>query len=182
MFRAQLRPDLYLRLLEERDAPVLFAAVDRNRAYLREWLPWLDSTRIEDDSRSFIQSALERFAAKGEIPAGIWERERLCGVIGTQKTDRMNHIVEIGYWLSQDAQGRGIMTDACRALTGHCLTALEFNRVEIRCAAANARSCAIPQRLGFACEGLLREAECLYGRYHDLKVWSMLRKDWPEHR
>jgi ribosomal-protein-serine acetyltransferase len=177
MFRALLRPGLDLRLLEERHAPALFAAVHRNREHLREWLPWVDASQTEDDSLSFIRGALDRFASKGEVTAGIWQDGRFCGVIGNHKTDHANRQSEIGYWLAKDAQGQGVMTAACRALTQHLLIELDMNRVEIRCGTANARSNRIPERLGFTCEGVLREAECLYGRYHDLRVWSMLRAD-----
>lgn len=178
MFRVQLRPNLELRLLEERHVPALFAAVDRDREYLREWLPWVDASQTAEDTLTFVRGALERFASKGEIAAGMWHQGILCGTIGTHKSDRLNRIVEIGYWLSKDAQGNGFMTDACRVMTNHCLSELDFNRVEIKCGVGNSKSCAIPERLGYTCEGILREAECLYGQFHDLRVWSMLRREW----
>jgi len=31
--------------------------------------------------------------------------------------------------------------------------------------------------LGFTHEATLREAELLHGKYHDLEVWSMLRRE-----
>jgi ribosomal-protein-serine acetyltransferase len=50
--------------------------------------------------------------------------------------------------------------------------------VEIRCATGNTRSCAIPERLGFSREGVLREAEWVNGRFLDLVVWSLLEQDY----
>ncbi len=50
MFHARLRPHLELRLLEERHAAEVFALVNRERAELREWLPWVDATHDEDDT------------------------------------------------------------------------------------------------------------------------------------
>lgn len=46
-----------LRLLQKSDASVLFGVVDVNRAYLRQWLPWLDETRTPNDSQAFIEQA-----------------------------------------------------------------------------------------------------------------------------
>ena len=49
VFRLPVDDDTELRLLEERHTDELFAVVDKNRAYLREWLPWLDATQTVED-------------------------------------------------------------------------------------------------------------------------------------
>src|SRR5437764_1399828 len=140
MFRAQLRPDLYLSLLEERHASTVYALVNHDREYLREWLPWVDATHTEDDTGSFIRSSLERFASNNGIAAGIWHRGDFCGVIGTHNIDWLNRRVEIGYWLAGDSQGQGVITDACRAMITYAFGELDLHRVEIRCGAENVRS------------------------------------------
>jgi ribosomal-protein-serine acetyltransferase len=86
--------------------------------------------------------------------------------------------VELGYWIARDFQGKGIVTDACRAVVTHLLRELDLNRVEILCATGNEKSCAIPRRLGFALDGTLREGELCSGRYLDLHVFGMLKRDW----
>jgi ribosomal-protein-serine acetyltransferase len=50
MFRLDIRDGVYLALLEERHAPAIFTAVNRDRAHLRKWLPWVDLTRAADDT------------------------------------------------------------------------------------------------------------------------------------
>jgi ribosomal-protein-serine acetyltransferase len=163
MFRAQIREDLYLQLLEERHAAEVFSLVDRDRTHLRQWLPWVDATETVDDTLSFIRSSLEQFSSNKGFAAGIWSEQRFCGVIGTHKIDTLNRKVEIGYWLGQSFQGRGIITDACRAVVAHLLTGIGLNRVTIQCARENEKSCAVAQRLGFTDEGLAREAQYLHG-------------------
>jgi ribosomal-protein-serine acetyltransferase len=181
MFRAQLRENVYLQLLEERDAAEVFSLVDRDRAYLREWLPWVDATETRDDTLSFIRSSLEQFASNKGFAAGIWSEQQFCGVIGTHKLDLLNRKGEIGYWLGRSFQGQGIMTVACRAVVTHLLGEMDLNRVTIHCAKGNEKSCAVAQRLGFTEEGLAREAQLLHGRFHDLRRFGMLKKDWkPE--
>src|SRR5580704_13812165 len=79
MFRASVRPGLELRILEERHAPIVFALVDRERPYLREWLPWVDGTLTEDDTLAFIKASLEQFANNNGFAAGIWETSGSTG-------------------------------------------------------------------------------------------------------
>jgi ribosomal-protein-serine acetyltransferase len=152
--------------------------VERERAQLREWLPWVDATKSEEDSLSFIRSVLEQFVTNHGFAAGIWAGEGLAGTVGLHRIDWLNRRVEIGYWLAREFQGRGVMTDACRAVVTHLFGELDLHRVEIRCAAGNTKSSAIPRRLGFTLDGTLRGAQFVNGRHHDLLVFGMLKRDW----
>jgi ribosomal-protein-serine acetyltransferase len=61
-----------------------------------------------------------------------------------------------------------------RVLVDHAFGELELHRVEIQAAEGNRRSRAIPERLGFRQEGILREAECVGGRYLDVVVYGLV--------
>jgi ribosomal-protein-serine acetyltransferase len=54
--------DTMLRIYEERHAQEVAELVDQNRAYLRQWLPWVDHSRTVEDSKAFIRSSLQQFA------------------------------------------------------------------------------------------------------------------------
>ena len=69
------------------------------------------------------------------------------------------------------------MTRACRALVAHAFDTLRLQRVEIRVATGNRRSRAIPERLGFREEGILRQVEWLYNHYVDHVVYGRLASD-----
>ena len=178
MFSSRIGSDTELRSFEERHAEMLFSLTDQNREYLREWLPWLDNTKSVADTRIFIRKSLEQFADNNGFQAGIWVKEQLAGVIGYHRIDWRNRMTSIGYWLGASFQGQGIMTAACRALVGYAFHELKLNRVEIQCAPGNKRSRAIPERLGFKQEGLLREAEWLYDRFVDHVVYATLAGEW----
>ena len=51
-----------LRIYEERHAQEVAELVDQNRAYLRQWLPWVDNSRTVEDSKAFIKYSLQQFA------------------------------------------------------------------------------------------------------------------------
>jgi ribosomal-protein-serine acetyltransferase len=178
MFRLTIQECVYLTLMEERHAEVIFAAVERDRAYLREWLPWVDMSTGVDDILKFIRRSLEQFANNEGLSAGIWCEGEFAGTVGTHKIDWLNRKVEIGYWLASKFQGRGIVTAGCRALTHHAFSEWKLNRVEIHCAIGNEKSCGIAKRLGFQFEGRQREGQLLNGKYVDINVYAMLASEW----
>jgi len=165
-------------LFEEEHAEELFRLVDRNRAYLRQWLPWLDSNTSVKDNVEFIGRNRERFSKKEGVTAGIWHEGTLAGVISFVSLDVANRSGKIGYWISEEHQGKGLVTRACKALIDYGFEDLCLNRIEIRAAIDNLRSQAVPQRLGFAREGVERQAEWVNDRFVDLTVYSLLRAEW----
>jgi ribosomal-protein-serine acetyltransferase len=54
--------------------------------------------------------------------------------------------------------------------------------VEIGCAPGNRKSCAIPERLGFTREGVLRQREWLYDHFVDHVVYGILAEEWRARR
>ncbi len=173
-------PKIRLRLLEEADARAMFSLIDQNRQYLRQWLPWLDTQKTPEDTLHFINGARDQAQRNETLTLGILFEQTLCGVISYHRFDWANRSSMIGYWLAENLQGRGIMTDACRTMLDHGFGRLGLHRIEIRCAAGNKKSCMIPERLGFTREAYVRDAEWLYDHYVDLIVYSMLAPDWKK--
>jgi ribosomal-protein-serine acetyltransferase len=182
MFEFSVDNDIKLRLLEPRYAAPLTNLIDENRVRLREWLPWLDKNTTVDDTRQFIRTTQVQFGENNGFVAGIWYRGEIAGVIGHNSVDWENKISYIGYWLGAHVEGRGVMTKSCRALVDHAFSELGLNRADIRCATGNTKSCAIPGRLGFQREGVVRQAEWLYDRYVDHVVYGMLASEWHDSR
>ncbi len=166
-----------LRLLTQSDAPELYEVVASNRAFLSQWLPWPPIQTLEG-TREFIAAGEKQLRANQGFQAAIIDRGRIAGVIGFHRLDWENRSTSIGYWLAEDAQGRGAVTRAVRALLDHAFGAWKLNRVEIRAAVGNLRSRAIAERLGFVEEGVLRDAERIGDRYIDHVVYAMLARDW----
>jgi ribosomal-protein-serine acetyltransferase len=187
MFSCIVDQTITLRLLQPHHAEELFAVVDQNRQHLRPWMNWVDTTRSPDDIREFIQSSLHRFVDVHSIICGIWCGDRYIGTVGLHDIDKINHHVEIGYWLSHSHQGKGIMTRSCERMIQYAFKELNLNRIVIKAAVENHRSRAIPERLGFTQEGTERQGMWVCDRYLDLVVYSLLAHEWSgrdiiEHR
>jgi len=174
MFSRQLTDKIRISLSLPQFAEELFALTERNRIFLRQWLPWLDRTTTVADTRNFLDSQLHRFANGECLHVTIFYDNVIAGVAGYNLIDQTHGIGYVGYWLGEEFNGEGIMTTVVQDLV---LIGREFyplQKVEIRCATENSRSRAIPERLGFTHEGTLRSAERVYEKFYDHEVYGLL--------
>lgn len=177
-FQLKIDEGLELNFLNESHARELFELIDSNRQYLREWLPWLDNNKYLQNTIDFIKLSTKQYSENISLNLAVCFRGKIAGIISLHRFDWPNRTAHIGYWLGESYQGKGIITNSCRGLTDYAITNMGLNRVEIRCAPANSKSRAIPGRLGFKEEGVLRQAEWLYEHFVDHVVYSMLRDEW----
>jgi ribosomal-protein-serine acetyltransferase len=170
MLRHELPSGAHLRLFEESDADELYALTDRNRAHLAPWLPCVPGTRSPEDSLAFIRSTRRQVADNDGLSLAIVRDGAIAGTAGFHAVDWANRATTVGYWLSADEQGRGTMTAAVRALVDHAFGGWRLERVVIEAAVGNARSRAVPERLGFRAEGVRRRAERVGDRLAGARV------------
>jgi ribosomal-protein-serine acetyltransferase len=157
----------------------MYEVVASNREMLAEWMPWAAETTIET-TRDFIRQSVKRFADNDGFNATVIQDGRIVGSVGYPVVNRLHRSCEIGYWLAREAQGRGTMTLAVRALIDNAVGPWDMHRVVIKAGTANARSRAVAERLGFTHEGVEREAERFPdGRFIDHAVYSLLASEWP---
>ena len=178
-FRYIIDQETELRLLEEEHTEPLFALTDENRKYLQQWLSWVNGIESSSDIGRYIRSASRQFEEDRSFQAGIWFQGNLAGIIGYQNLDWVNQSTTIGYWVGASFQGNGLATQACSALVDWAFREWRLNRVEVRCATENYRSRAVPERLGFSQEGIIRQGEWLYDHFVDLVIYGVVAKDWP---
>ncbi|MDR0976188.1 MAG: GNAT family N-acetyltransferase [Prevotellaceae bacterium] len=160
-----------LRPLAEKHVEEIYQTICRERAYLRVWLPFVDATDNVDFTRKYVRSVL----LTPDPQFAIFYKETFVGLIGFKGIDAANKRTEIGYWMSQHASGKGIMTLSTAKLVEYAFTTMKMHRVQIRVAVGNVRSARIPERLGFRFEGIERDGELLVdNKYTDVAVYSKL--------
>jgi ribosomal-protein-serine acetyltransferase len=175
MLRLDLGEGSELREWVPEDAEEIFAEADQNRARLREWLPWVDRTSSPDDVRAFIQKCE---ASEGkERSFGIYVDGALAGSVGLTLDE--DNAGEIGYWITEAFEGRGLVTAAARELLRFGFRDKGLRRIQLTAAVENERSRAVAERLGMTQEGVLRKAGRIReDRYLDLVMYSILREEW----
>jgi ribosomal-protein-serine acetyltransferase len=163
------------------DGPAIWEATDESRERLAPWMPWVKETRAPDDSERFARQAAANWVTRSDLPMTIWERStnRFLGGTGFHRNHWDVPSFEIGYWIRSTAEGQGFVTETVRVLCCFAFETLAANRVEIRCDALNARSAAVPRRLGFVHEATLRnDSRSVSGELRDTYVFAMIPADY----
>lgn len=176
--RFYIRPDLELRRFQRSDALAYFQCVERNRNYLRQWMPWLDITVRAEDALTFIDASRADYASGRSYRLAMFVDGQVAGVAALEDIEPMHRRGKIGYWLAAEHQGRGLMSDAVRFLLANAFQTRELHLIELRAATGNARSRAVAERAGMRLDAVLREREWLYDHYEDLAVYSMTASEW----
>lgn len=157
------------------DAAALFAVVDADRTRLGTWFPWVALTRSSRDEEAWIRRL--RMDPDERDGLGIFVGDAVVGGAGLT-VDPFRIDGEIGYWVRPDHEGRGLVTEAVRVLLREGFERLGLHRITIRAGVGNARSRAIPERLGFREEGVLRGAGKGTDGFYDLVVYGLLEDEW----
>lgn len=171
---------LVVRCYEPRDAPAVHDVVVRNKSHLSPYMGWAlrEPTTLEERI-DLLRSFRGRFDLGDDYFYGMFLRDGTF-VGGTGLHPRCGPSgIEIGYWVDERHQGKGLVSEAAAALAKHALTELALSRVEIHCDPDNAASNRVAEKLGFTREGLLRK------RYQyasdrplrDLVFWTLFRED-----
>jgi ribosomal-protein-serine acetyltransferase len=175
--RFELGGGAALRDVRGEDVDELFGVTLANRAHLVPWMPWAAEVRRES-TQTYVAGALAQRQRDDGFQTVIVRRGAIIGSMGFHRIDWINRSTSLGYWIDASHQGTGIVTAGVRALVDHAFDRWDLHRIEISAAPGNARSRAVPERLGFAQEGVRREAERHGERYLDLVLYAMLAPDW----
>ena len=176
--RFRIDQDIELRPFVESDAKAVLTAVCENRDHLKPFMQWMVDDYSIDHAREFIARSIASAKAMESLGFGIFRAGKFIGSIGFVNFDWKVQSTEIGYWIASSEEGKGIITKASGMLINHAIREWGINRIEIRCSTLNARSAAVPERLGFSREGLLRQSEFRNGKLHDFYIYGLLAAEW----
>jgi len=181
MFKLKVDQQIHLELSHYLHVEDAFALINQNRELFRTWLIWVDDVQRVEDEKAFIKTCLERYANGSLVNCMIFYKNQLVGNIELSfKKDYGIHKGELGYWLASAFHGKGIMHRAAEKMFEIGFEKYELDKINLRCAIQNERSCNVAEKLG-----MLRE-----GQYHceikindvvmDINVYSMLKNYYQE--
>ncbi|WP_295779703.1 GNAT family protein [uncultured Microbacterium sp.] len=173
------RERVRLRPFEERDLDAM--AAYRGDAEVCRYLPFDPQTA--DDIRRRNGALMGRTTLEGENGGVMLAVERLdddvvIGDLVLFHVDVAAGSAEIGWVMSPAASGRGLATEAVRALIDTAFEVYGLRRLVARIDPDNARSVALAERLGMRREAHFVEEDWFKGRWSDLLVYAVLAREW----
>lgn len=170
--------ELLLRTLQPSDANDLFDVVEASRTHLRPWMPWVDMNTRAEHTLQFIQQSIVSQHNQSAMALGIMYQGKMIGSMGMHDWDHTLNKAQLGYWISKDFEGRGIINNCLKGFIGFLFGKVGLNKIEIQFVVSNRRSAAVAERLKFKIEGIIRQSYLLNGVYHDVVVTGMLKTEW----
>jgi precorrin-6Y C5,15-methyltransferase (decarboxylating) len=144
------------------------------------WLP-LPRPYTRADAQWFIGTFGPRQRESGAgIVFAIEAAGRLVGAIDFKDVDWVTKVARVGYWVAPWARGRGVASQATRALCEWAFREYAFERVELLAATGNAASQRAAQTAGFVREGVARNAGILHDARVDMVLYSLVPEDLLE--
>ena len=176
---------LVLRPPRTNDVTEMRRALRHNALHLRPWsvapAPGEDPSSLASVSRAVLHHRRE------------WKRGHTFVMVIAQRDDDARIIGRValgavlrgafqnaylGYWIDQDLQGRGLMTEAVRATTAFAFSAAHLHRVQAAVMPSNAASLRVLAKAGYRREGVASRYLLIAGRWEDHVLFAATAEDW----
>ena len=136
--------------------------------------------RSKADSMHFLRVVVQQYQNGTPSPWGIVYKEnnKLIGTGGFHLWNFEHRKAEIGYALSAAYWNKGIMTEVLKVMIKFGFENLNLNRIEALCKVGNLASERVMQKCGMMLEGIFRQQIFVKEKFHDLKMYSILKSDF----
>ncbi|MFP7296445.1 GNAT family N-acetyltransferase [Neobacillus niacini] len=140
------------------DGKAVYEAIQASLDELKPWMPWAHLDQTELDVEANIRESYVKFLTREDLRLLVFKKDtgEFIASSGLHRIDWNVPKFEIGYWIDTRHSRKGYMMEATAAIANFAFNELKAMRVEIRCDSKNVKSRAIPEKLGFTLEGVLK--------------------------
>lgn len=168
---------LYLRPLEPGQDNHLYSTWLNNEEIRRYFSVYPTS---DSRGKERLENLYKSFA---HIMFGVARKEDnvLIGLVGLKDINQLNQSAEF-YVIIGDpsAWGKGYGTEATKLMIRYGFMELNLNRIQTQDMEENIGGWRADEKAGFKYEGTIREAIFRFGKYHDVRFYSILRREYLE--
>ncbi len=174
--------DIILRTAEPTDGKLISDYFIANRDFLREWEPKREDAFFSEagwTQRLIKLNELHRMGLGYYLIILDSNSGEMLGTISFSNISRFPfHACNVGYSLSQTAQGRGVMTRALRMAVEYMFNIQNLHRIMAGYMPRNKRSESVLKRLEFTQEGLAKDYLLINGKWEDHVLTSLTNANW----
>jgi ribosomal-protein-alanine N-acetyltransferase len=153
------------------DSIVKYADNPNVAGNLRDGFP---SPYFRDDALKFISAAN---VLENGFMLAIETGGEACGGIGISiLSDVYRKTAEIGYWIGEPFWGRGIVTEAVKAVVPVAFERFDIARIQAGVLGCNPASARVLEKCGFVREAVLKDAIFKKGRLMDEIMYARFRE------
>jgi len=175
---------LILRLPEFEDAQVMCDFVIKNKDHLSPWeLAQKDITTQKNYWEKKIEEVRNNFQSDKSCCLNIYTKEdnQLIGMVNYDNFIRgAFHSCFLGFKISKQAQGKGLMTEALQFSIRYVFKTLNLHRIGANYMPHNKASARVLEKCGFTQEGIAEDYLCINGKWERHILNSLINKDWIE--
>ncbi|WP_412459212.1 GNAT family N-acetyltransferase [Alkalihalobacillus trypoxylicola] len=172
---------LRLRKWKKEDLESLYAYGSNEN--VTKYVTW-DTYSSYDDAERFIEQILQQYEQQQISPWAI-EWRKTGDVIGNVDFVNWNiqdRRAELGYVLNESYWNKGVMTEAVKALIQFGFEKMNLVRLEAKCFEENIGSAKVMEKSGMLYEGKMRKYKYIKGIHQNIKIYSILKEDYDEHK
>lgn len=172
---------LLLRAPRPGDGAMVNASVLETLDDLRRYpasMPWAMEEQPVGTTEEYCRRGAANWIIRADFPMlALWrDGGEHAGNVGLHRFNWETRVFEIGWWCRKRFQGKGLITEAARALTAFAYAHLGARRVWCACDEENERSWRVAERIGFAHEGTLKSERCdPDGTRRSMRVYARTR-------
>lgn len=176
---------LVLRPFAPGDIDDIVAAINHREVWATTLL--IPHPYTKADAEQWVKIATEGWASGRLASFAIVPREaelggertgKVSGGVGLSSISAEHRKAEVGFWLTPSLWGRGVMTEAARAVVRFGFENLGLNRIYAGHFEGNHPSRRVQKKLGFRQEGVLRQDVVKDGRAVDHVMMAVLRDEF----
>ncbi|KEO81895.1 GNAT family N-acetyltransferase [Tumebacillus flagellatus] len=145
----------------------------------------LDLFTSVEQAKELIQRHLDALAQGRKIRWAIVPKEptdggseRMIGTIGFHTWDQEDFKCEVGCEIARAYWSQGVISEVIQPVLAYGFHHMELNRVEAQFNPLNTGSRRVLEKAGFQREGVLRDYAYLNGKFLDVEVYSLLKREF----
>ncbi len=126
-----------------------------------------------EDAQFWVNSLIEQDPL---VNFAIAIDDKVVGGIGLElRQDVYRKTALIGYWLSEELWGNGMMTEAVKLITAYAFANLDIIRIQAGVLSKNPASMRVLEKAGYQKEGIFKNAIIKNGEVLDEHVYAILK-------